>query len=492
MSPQDKDAEGLWVDCSTALQTQVSEGVWATWFSSTRPLSLDDEVLCLAVPSRTTKDRIEGRYLSLVLDALADVGSPGVEVELVVRPDLTGDEIDPLDDGPGEGAHQPVSRVTPSIDDHDLYQEVGPDLTPASEVSTALNPRYTFDGFVIGSSNRFAHAAALSVAEKPGEAYNPLFVYGHAGLGKTHLLQAIAHYSRENYPAYRVRYVSTETFMNEYVDSLRTNEPLAFKRRYRETDILLIDDIQFMDGKEGLQDEFFHTFNTLHGANRQLVLTSDRPPDSIHTLEERLRSRFKMGLLIEIQPPNLETRIAILQKKAEQLHRRNGLRRDGGGGGEIPTPVLEFIASQITNNIRELEGALTRVSAFQSLNDEPLTVEVAEHVLRDIIGDDQPRPITPQLILEATAVKFGLDVEEITGKSRRRPLVTARQCSMYVFRELTDLSYPAIAREFGGRDHTTVIHAVEKISNLMKERRQIYEDVTDLIQTLRSGTGTPA
>jgi len=489
VSPQDTEAETLWNRCSAALQTQISEGVWATWFSSARAIYLDEDVLGLAVPSKITKDRIESRYLALVLDALTDVGAPDVELRLDIRPDLTGDEIDPLDDGPSEGA-RPGPQTTPTpdpLDEQELSPEVGPDPTPRTEHTSgpALNPRYTFDAFVIGSSNRFAHAAALSVAEKPGEAYNPLFVYGHAGLGKTHLLQAIAHYSRVNYPAFRVRYVSTETFMNEYVDSLRTGEPLAFKRRYRETDLLLIDDIQFMDGKEGLQDEFFHTFNTLHGANRQLVLSSDRPPDSIDTLEERLRSRFKMGLITDIQPPNFETRLAILQNKAESLHRRNGSRPETTG---IPLPVLEFIATQITNNIRELEGALTRVSAFQSLNDEPLTVEVAEHVLRDIIGSDDPPPITPKLILEVTATKFGLDIEEIIGKSRRRPLVTARQIAMYVVRELTDLSYPAIAREFGGRDHTTVMHAVEKISNLMKDRRQIYDDVTDLMQTLRSGT----
>lgn len=486
MSVQDTEAETLWRRCSAALQTQISEGVWATWFSSARAVELESDVLALAVPSKITKERIESRYLGLVLDALTDVGAPDVELRLDIRPDLTGDEIDPLDDGPNEGAKPPAPPADP-LDEQELSPEVGPDPTSRTEASAgpSLNPRYTFDAFVIGSSNRFAHAAALSVAEKPGEAYNPLFVYGHAGLGKTHLLQAIAHYSRVNYPSFRVRYVSTETFMNEYVDSLRTGEPLAFKRRYRETDLLLIDDIQFMDGKEGLQDEFFHTFNTLHGANRQLVLSSDRPPDSIDTLEERLRSRFKMGLITDIQPPNFETRLAILQNKAESLHRRNGMRPENA---EIPLPVLEFIATQITNNIRELEGALTRVSAFQSLNDEPLTVEVAEHVLRDIIGSDDPPPITPKLILEVTATKFGLDIEEIIGKSRRRPLVTARQIAMYVMRELTDLSYPAIAREFGGRDHTTVMHAVEKISNLMKDRRQIYDDVTDLMQKLRSGT----
>ena len=335
--------------------------------------------------------------------------------------------------------------------------------------------RYTFDSFVIGPSNRFAHAAALSVAETPARSYNPLFVYGGAGLGKTHLLQAIAQYVRENYPGYQVRYISTETLLNEFVDAIRKNAQPEFKRRYREIDVLLVDDIQFMEGKEQLQEEFFHTFNTLHDAQRQIVLSSDRPPDAIATLEDRLRSRFKMGLITDIQPPDFETRLAILQKKGEQA------------GSKVPPDVLEFIATNITYNIRELEGALIRVGAYATLNDTELTVDLAGEILADTISSTKPRQITPALILEQTATMFGLEVEQLQSKSRTRDLVNARQVGMYVCRELTDLSYPQIGKEFGGRDHTTVIHAYEKVSTRMKERRKTYEDVTQLIQQLLTG-----
>jgi chromosomal replication initiator protein len=302
-----------------------------------------------------------------------------------------------------------------------------------------------------------------------------LFIYGVAGLGKTHLLHAISHYVQENYPAYAVRYVSTEAYLNDFVDAIRSNATGVFKRKYRQVDVLLVDDIQFMEGKEGLQEEFFHNFNELHGANKQIVISSDRPPKAIATLEDRLRTRFEWGLITDVQPPDFETRLAILRKKAD---------RDPT---QIPAEVLEFIASHITNNIRELEGALIRVSAFASLNRAPLTAELAAEVLRDVLTDAQPKAITAELILEASAKQFAFPVEELTGHSRRRPLVTARQIGMYVCRELTDLSYPAIARVYGGRDHTTVIHAVDKIGSLMKEKREIYDRVTDLMQTIRSG-----
>jgi chromosomal replication initiator protein len=279
----------------------------------------------------------------------------------------------------------------------------------------------------------------------------------------------------ENYPAYPVRYVSCEAFMNDFVDAIRTNATTAFKRRYRENDVLLVDDIQFLEGKEGFQEEFFHTFNELHGANRQIVLSSDRPPKAIATLEDRLRGRFEWGLITDIQPPDLETRLAILRKKAEQEPI------------ETPDEVLEFIASNITNNIRELEGALIRVCAFASLNRQPLTGELAAEVLRDVLSDAKPRTITAEVIIDATSIKYGFSVDELIGQSRRRPLVTARQVGMYVCREMTDLSYPAIARAFGGRDHTTVIHAVDKIGGLMKEKREIYDQVTELMQVIRSG-----
>jgi len=339
-----------------------------------------------------------------------------------------------------------------------------------------LNPRYTFEAFVIGASNRFAHAAAQRVAETPAESYNPLFIYGDSGLGKTHLLHAIGHYVVQNFPGKRVRYVSTETFMNDFVDAIRTNGQTTFKRRYRECDVLLVDDIQFMEGKEGLQEEFFHTFNWLYEGSKQIVLSSDRHPRAIGTLEDRLRSRFEWGLTTDVQPPELETRLAILRKKAD------------GERIPIPSDVLELIATHVKDNIRELEGALIRVSAFASLNREPPTLDVAARVLSDILDADRPRQITPKLILESTASAFSFSVEDLCGTSRRRPLVNARQIGMYLFRELTEYSYPAIAREFGGRDHTTVIHAVEKVSRLMKERRQVYDQVTELIYDIKGGT----
>jgi len=327
---------------------------------------------------------------------------------------------------------------------------------------------------VIGASNRFAHAAALSVAERPGGSYNPLFIYGEAGLGKTHLLRAVEAYVNSVYPRLTVRYVSTESFLNEFVDSIKNSQGADFKRHYRNVDVLLVDDIQFIAGKDGLQEEFFHTFNELYGANRQIILSSDRPPDAIPTLEERLRSRFVMGLLTDIQPPDIETRMAILRKKAD---------RDGYF---LPNEVSEFIADNITTNIRELEGALNKVTAFANLNQRPMTRELAELTLRDFIDDRQPRPITVELILDLTSEKFHFSIDELKGKSRRRPLVLARQMAMFVSRELTELSYPAIAREFGGRDHTTVMHACDKISALMAERSQIYDDVTVLEKVIRN------
>ena len=337
-----------------------------------------------------------------------------------------------------------------------------------------LNPRYQFETFVKGASNQFALAAALRVAETPARSYNPLFIYGSAGLGKTHLLHAIGHYVHHNYQHHEVRYVSTETFLNEFVDAIRTNTGNAFKRRYRDIDVLLVDDIQFLENREGLQEEFFHTFNSLHGANKQIVISSDRVPDAIPTLEERLRGRFKWGLITDIQPPDLETRLAILRNKAE---------RDNV---EVPSETLELIATKVSTNIRELEGALIRVTAFASLNHVPITTELAHHLLADLLRESASRPRTDEELLAEMAGILGFEVAALKGKSRQRPLVTARQIAMYVFRESTDLSYPGIARIFGGRDHTTVIHAVEKIQRLMSERKQIYDQVTDLLSRLKS------
>ncbi|MEO2157651.1 MAG: chromosomal replication initiator protein DnaA, partial [Acidimicrobiales bacterium] len=321
-----------------------------------------------------------------------------------------------------------------------------------------------------------AHAAAQAVAETPGRSYNPLFIYGDAGLGKTHLLQAVGNYVTAHYPTYRVQYVSSETFMSRFVEAIRNKQLQEFKDRYRKNDVLLVDDIQFMEGKEGLQEEFFHTFNSIQQEGGQIVMSSDRSPDSISTLEDRLRSRFKMGLVTHIQPPDVETRLAILRKKAEQTP----------SGIQVPDDVLLFIAESITNNIRELEGALTRVTAYSSLNHEPCTRALAVSILSDLISSTSPLIITPELILSKTTDLYGFSREELIGPNRRRPLVTARQVSMYVFRELTDLSYPSLGRLFGGRDHTTVIHAVDKIGKLMPERRDIYDQVSALISSIRT------
>ncbi len=460
------DTEGLWILCAEALREQVSDATWQAYLSGITPLAVKDEQIVLGVPNSLIRDRVESRFLGLIQDTVTGAVGRDLAVQLeVVAPayDLVEDshmvvteapEIAPLQPPRPGAKYPPVDR-------------------PGSAI---LDPRYTFDTFVIASSNRFAHAAAQSVAESPARSYNPLFIYGDAGLGKTHLLHAIGNYVLENFGGRHVRYVTTETYMNEFVDAIRTNATIAFKRRYRECDVLLIDDVQFMERKESLQEEFFHTFNSLYGASKQIVLTSDRPPKSIETLEDRLRSRFMSGLITIIEPPDLETRLAILHAKAEHDHM------------DVPDVVLDFIATHVKDNIRELEGALIRVTAFASLNRQPLSLELAEQVLSDIISADQPRRITPQVILDATSQAFGFTVDELCGPNRRRPLVTARQVSMYVFRELTDFSYPAIGREFGGRDHSTVMHAVDKITSMMKERPQIYNQVTDLIVRIKSGT----
>ena len=499
------DAEVLWTACADMLRTQVSEPVWLTLFKYARPVELGPEELVLAVPNPMARERIESRYRTVVEGVLADLGVPHLHFRLVVEAidaadyDFGPDEPHTSDrsafggsntsntsntsgyGGSRVAAFNDGSRLSARINlpDDDTHRRPAPaHLDNGPSPSAALladdRPRYTFDDFVTGTSNRFAQAAALAVAERPANSYNPLFIYGDAGLGKTHLLHAIAHYVRTHYQQYRVLYISSETFVNEFVMAIRHSSQPQFKQRYRDVDVLLIDDIQFIEGHERTQEELFHTFEHLHRANKQIVLAADRPPKALATLEDRLRSRFLMGLLVDIQPPDLETRLAILQKKAE----RETL--------EVSHDVLELIAAQITDNIRELEGALNRVTAYANLNGEPATTTSARQVLAQFFSDKQPRPITPALILDKTAELFGFPIEELIGQSRRRPLVAARQISMYVFRELTDLSYPMIAKEFGGRDHTTVIHAFEKIRKQMGERRQTYEQVIQLTEAVKS------
>ncbi|MFE7706164.1 chromosomal replication initiator protein DnaA [Streptomyces sp. NPDC057486] len=392
----------------------------------------------------------------------------GYEQQRPERHDMPDPQPQHRQGGPGTG--RPGGATGP----------MGAQPAPApgpGEPHARLNPKYLFDTFVIGASNRFAHAAAVAVAEAPAKAYNPLFIYGESGLGKTHLLHAIGHYARSLYPGTRVRYVSSEEFTNEFINSIRDGKGDTFRKRYRDVDILLVDDIQFLASKESTQEEFFHTFNTLHNANKQIVLSSDRPPKQLVTLEDRLRNRFEWGLTTDVQPPELETRIAILRKKAvqEQLN--------------APPEVLEFIASRISRNIRELEGALIRVTAFASLNRQPVDLGLTEIVLKDLIpgGEDLAPEITATAIMAATADYFGLTVEDLCGSSRSRVLVTARQIAMYLCRELTDLSLPKIGAQFGGRDHTTVMHADRKIRALMAERRSIYNQVTELTNRIKNG-----
>jgi chromosomal replication initiator protein len=458
------DADDVWTQVTLFLRSQLAESVWFSTFQDIIPLDAGSGMLRLLAPSAYVRDRILTRYLPLVTDALDEAGEGHRSIDIEVA------KSEAIESEP-----EPSEPNVTSVSSPASFSHIGNGNDTRTHVDEAgLNPRYTFDEFVKGASNQFALAAALRVAETPGRSYNPLFIYGSAGLGKTHLLHAIGHYVRDNYKHHEVRYVSTETFMNEYVDAIRQNTTSALRRRYRDIDVLLIDDIQFIAGKEGLQEEFFHTFNTLHGANKQIVISSDRMPDAIPTLEERLRGRFKWGLLTDIQPPDLETRTAILRNKAE---------RDQV---EVPNETLDFIATNFSTNIRELEGALIRVTAYASLSGEAITTELAEAQLAGLMVDTKPKHRTDEELLAEIAGILKFEVEALKGKSRQRPLVTARQIAMYVFREMTDLSYPAIARLFGGRDHTTVIHANEKIQRLMSERKEIYDQVTDLQQQLKA------
>ncbi len=459
-------AENLWSRVGAAVRAQFSESVWQIWFQGVRAVSLDDDQLVLAAPSSMAAERIKSQYLGVLVDSLQTLTGSQLEVDITV-------DTAPRDADFDIAVGEPAALIDLTTVDR------APEPEPLAWSPSTLNPRYTFEQFVIGSSNRFAHAAALSVAESPARSYNPLFIYGPAGLGKTHLLHAIGHHVRQLFTTKRVRYVSTETMMNEFIDAMRVKTMPAFKRRYREVDVLLIDDIQFLERTEQLQEEFFHTFNDLHTRGSQIVISSDRPPKSIATIEDRLRSRFEWGLITDIQPPEFETRLAILRKKADSEHLQG-----------IPPEVLAFIAEHVRDNVRELEGSLHRIAAYSSLNRVQLDEEVARQVLSDLLPATRPRAITPQLILNETADMFGWSVEELIGTSRRRPLVNARQIGMYVFRELTDYSYPKIAEEFGGRDHTTVMYACDKIRSQMVEKRAVFDQVGELISRIKHGTAS--
>ncbi|MFZ8871561.1 MAG: chromosomal replication initiator protein DnaA [Candidatus Nanopelagicaceae bacterium] len=426
----------------------------------TKPLGLlkndGGSNLLVAAPNGFAKDVLESRLKVALDDALSAKLGERINIAVTIDEslDIPTNEEEAETESPRAGTGRQETQSKP-------------------QESAQLNPRYIFETFVIGASNRFAHAAAVAVAEAPAKAYNPLFIYGESGLGKTHLLHAIGAYAKELYSGLRVRYVSSEEFTNDFINSIRDDKSSVFQRRYRDLDILLVDDIQFLENKERTQEEFFHTFNTLYNANKQIVISSDRPPKQLTTLEDRLRSRFEWGLITDIQPPELETRIAILRKKAVQDKLT------------APDDVLEYIASKISTNIRELEGALIRVTAFASLNRQPVDMGLAEIVLKDLIPDESAPEITAPTIMAQTAAYFSLTIDDLCGTSRSRVLVNARQIAMYLCRELTDLSLPKIGQTFGGRDHTTVMHADRKVRQLMAERRSIFNQVTELTNRIK-------
>jgi chromosomal replication initiator protein len=514
------------------------------WLKLTRPLGLVENTALIATPNEFVKEQLETRLRALVTHALSAELGRSIQLAVTVDPASAAGPVPP--EGPssphppefgrdGAGNHdagpvredagrfgrpdglsgfnggmphetgeQPVrpgsarpdaapheapaaaaphphtdypGRHDAAPDRHEPHGSPLPHAAPRPG-GARLNPKYTFESFVIGSSNRFAHAAAVAVAEAPAKAYNPLFIYGDSGLGKTHLLHAIGHYAQTLYTGVKVRYVSSEEFTNDFINMIRDGKQDGFRRRYRDVDVLLVDDIQFLENKEGTQEEFFHTFNTLHNASKQIVISSDRAPKRLVTLEDRLRSRFEWGLLTDVQPPELETRIAILRRKAIQE------------GLNAPPEVLEYIASRISTNIRELEGALIRVTAFASLNRQSVDLQLAEIVLKDLIPEAQGPQITIATIMGQTASYFGLSMEDLSGTSRSRVLVTARHIAMYLCRELTDLSLPKIGQQFGGRDHTTVMNADRKIRSLMAERRSIYNQVTELTNRIKQQART--
>jgi chromosomal replication initiator protein len=490
------------------------------WLAASKPVTVHENTAIIAVADEFTRNQLEGRLRTRLEDSLTDALGQHVRIAVTVDPELDHMPInryprsentaqsDTVRAQQGYGAapaqdssaYQDTSSyqadeagdmsVNAQIDLSTNPLDVPTPLPPTAPRTTAaaagnnvletrLNPKYIFESFVIGSSNRFAHAAAVAVAEAPGKAYNPLLIYGDSGLGKTHLLHAIGHYVRSLFNGARVRYVSTEEFTNEFINAIRDDKAATFQRRYRDVDVLLIDDIQFLEGKIQTQEEFFHTFNTLHNANKQIVITSDRAPKRLVALEDRLRNRFEWGLITDVQPPDLETRIAILRKKAA-LERMTA-----------PPDVLEFIASKIQTNIRELEGALIRVTAFASLNRQPVDLTLAEIVLKDLIPEGGEPEITAALIIAQTAAYFGLSIDDLCGSSRSRVLVTARQIAMYLCRELTDLSLPKIGQQFGGRDHTTVMHADKKIRQLLAERRSVYNQVTELTNRIKQQARQP-
>lgn len=439
----------IWQKTLDILETQLTKPSFETWLKSTEMIDLSNNVATICVANEFAKDWLESRYLGLIKTTLRNILDENVQVNFII-PEMI-ESIKP--------------QTLPTYSNEKNNEETNP---------TQLNPKYTFDTFVIGNSNRFAHAASLAVAEAPAKAYNPLFIYGGVGLGKTHLMHAIGHYVLDQNPSSKVLYVSSEKFTNELINSIRDDQTVDFRNRYRNIDILLIDDIQFLAGKEATQEEFFHTFNALHEANKQIIISSDRPPKEIPTLEDRLRSRFEWGLITDMQPPDLETRIAILRKKAilEDL--------------EVPNEVMVYIADKIHSNIRELEGALIRVVAYSSLTGNDFTIDLAAEALKDILPANKPRQISINLIQQIVAEYFNIPLSDFKAKKRTKAVAFPRQIAMYLSRQLTDCSLPKIGEEFGGRDHTTVIHAQEKIVNDLKKDPNLEATLSEIISRLQS------
>ncbi|MEN6565133.1 MAG: chromosomal replication initiator protein DnaA [Veillonellales bacterium] len=479
----------LWEQILRDLEQELSKLVFDTWIKPTVILSLSETVLEIGTPKQIMKEWIENRYYDLITDTARQIIKRPIQLKITnmnltdettpskttkIAPELT-DTTQPAKNSPAADQPAPLPISQPLWENETQQaQTMGAATLSTDEPMAVLNPKYVFETFVIGNSNRFAHAASLAVAEAPAQVYNPFFIYGGVGLGKTHLMHAIGHRILQNHPKIKVLYISSEKFTNELINSIRDGNPESFRQKYRNIDVLLVDDIQFLSKKEHTQEEFFHTFNTLHEANKQIIISSDRPPREIQTLEDRLRSRFEWGLITDIQPPDLETRIAILRKKA-MLENLN-----------VPNDVMVFIASRIDNNIRELEGALIRVMAYASLTKQSIDIDLATEALKDIFPNGRPKQITMELIQEIVGSHFKIKIDELLAKKRTRNVAFPRQIAMYLCRELTDTSLPRIGEMFGGRDHTTVIHAHDKISRERKEDNKLNNTINELIKKIES------
>ncbi|MCC3359343.1 chromosomal replication initiator protein DnaA [Bacillus sp. REN16] len=446
-----ENIEDLWAKALQEIEKKLSKPSFETWLKSTKAHALQKDTLIITAPNEFARDWLESRYLHLIAETIYDLTGAELGIKFIIPQNQLDEEFE---------LKTPEKKATKQDE-------------PAEHSQNMLNQKYTFDTFVIGSGNRFAHAASLAVAEAPAKAYNPLFLYGGVGLGKTHLMHSIGHYVQEHNPNAKVVYLSSEKFTNEFINSIRDNKAVEFRNKYRNVDILLIDDIQFLAGKESTQEEFFHTFNTLHEESKQIVISSDRPPKEIPTLEDRLRSRFEWGLITDITPPDLETRIAILRKKAK------------AEGLDIPNEVMLYIANQINTNIRELEGALIRIVAYSSLINKDINADLAAEALKDIIPSSRPKVITIFEIQKVVGQHYSIKLEDFKAKKRTKSIAFPRQIAMYLSREMTDNSLPKIGEEFGGRDHTTVIHAHEKITNLLKTDTQLQKQITEIITQLK-------